>query len=131
MAGLERKAFVQFVSGQLELVLIVVDAGTMVIEDCGVGGVQLQGAVEFAESLVEGTARVDDMNLAAETVASILELGDAQAGPSRCKRGFLAGDAGEERMGAVEIGTRARAHHKAAEEGAGLEIFFADWAGQR
>ena len=37
VARLEGEAFVEFVAGQLELVLIVVDAGAVVVEDGGVG----------------------------------------------------------------------------------------------
>ena len=48
-----------------------------------------RGGIEL-ERLVEGAARVHDVNLAAESVARVLQLGDAEAGPARRKvRGSL------------------------------------------
>ncbi len=43
----------------------------------------------------------------------------------------VAGDAGKERVGTVEVGAGAGANHEGAEQGAGLEIFLTDGAGER
>ena len=143
MARLQRQAFFQLVAGQLDLILVVVDAGAMVVENGRVGGVELERAAEFVERLVvhavaaqrhaghhvhvpvvggageqvgdavprrllfaareqhvdaveiglgrsrielerfvEGAARAHHVNLPAEAVARILQLGDAQAAPA-------------------------------------------------
>jgi hypothetical protein len=42
MARLESQAFLQLIAGQLNLVLVVVDARAMVVEDGRVGRVQFQ-----------------------------------------------------------------------------------------
>ena len=52
MARLEGQAFFQFVSGQLQLVLIVINAGAVVIENGRIGGVQLECAAERDQRFV-------------------------------------------------------------------------------
>ena len=169
MTRLERKTLLEFVAGQLNLVLVVIDARAVVVEDGRVGGIELERTVEleqrlvvhavaaqrdagdhvhvpvvggageqvgdavarrllFAareqhvdaieirlrrrgielERLIEGAPRVHHVNLSAESVAHILQLGDAEAAPSRGKLRILRGDAGEERVGLVEIGAASR-----------------------
>ncbi len=71
------------------------------------------------------------MNLAAEAVARILQFGNAQAAPSGGELGVFGGDAGEQRVGAVQIDARAGAGHERAEHGAALQVLFADRSGQR
>ena len=192
MARLERKTFFKLVAGQFNLVLIVINAGAVVIEDSGTGGVELERAAELGqrflihavaaqreaghhvhvpvvgrarkqvgdavasrllfaareqhvnaveiglggrgiepERLVEGATRAHHVNLAAETVAHILQLGDAEAAPSGREFRVGRGDARKQGMGAVKIGARAGAHHERTEQRATLQIAFADGAGQR
>ena len=191
MARLQGQALLQFVAGQLDLVLIVVDAGAVVVKDGRAGGVELEGAAELlqrlvvhavaaqgdaghhvhvpvvggageqvgdavarrllfsareqhvdavevglggggiqAERLIEIAACVHDVNLAPEAVADVLELGDAQPAPAGGEFGVGGRDAGEQRLGVVQVGARAGAHHEGAEQRAGLEILFADPAGE-
>ena len=47
MARLEREALLQLIAGQLDLILIVIDAGAMVVENGRVGRIQLERAVEL------------------------------------------------------------------------------------
>ena len=144
MARLEREPLFQFVAGQLELVLVVVDAGAVVVENRRVGRIQLERAIELGQRfvvhavaaqrdagdhvhipvvgrdckqvgdavarrlffaareqhvdaieigfgrrgielqrLIESAARVHDVDLAAESVAHILQFGDAETAPAR------------------------------------------------
>src|ERR1019366_2124734 len=78
MARLEGEAFFKLIPGQLDLILIVVNASAMVVEDRCVCRVEL-------ESLVEGAPGAHHVNLAAKAVPRILQLGNAKAGPRRCK----------------------------------------------
>ena len=83
------------------------------------------------ERLVEGAPRVHHVNLPAETVARVLQFGNAQPGPSRGKCRVGRGHAREQRMRAIQIGARARAHHERAQERTRLQIFFAHRPGER
>src|SRR5690348_3028015 len=74
---------------------------------------------------------MNHVNLSAESMARILQFGNAQPCPAEREAGVLRGDAREERMRAVEVGAGAGAHHECAEQGAPLQILFAHRAGQR
>ena len=52
MFGLEREALLQLFFGELELVLILVDAGAVVVDHGGIGGVQAERAIELVEGLL-------------------------------------------------------------------------------
>ena len=192
MARLQRQAFFQLVAGQLDLILIVIDSCAMVVEDRGVGRVQLERAHELVQRffvhavsaqrnsghhvhvpivgragqqagnavprrlllaarkqhidtieirfgrcrielqrLVECTARAHYVNLPAKSVTRVLQFGDAQPGPSRCKCRIGRGDAREQRVRAIQIGARTGAHHERAEQRLRLQILFAHRPRQR
>jgi hypothetical protein len=78
--------------------------------------------VEF-KGVVEGFAGGHDVEVAAESVTDILELGDAEAGPGGGEGGVALGDGLEKLAGAVEVGAAAGALHESGEEGLGLEVF--------
>ena len=52
LARFQGETFFYFVGSQFELVLILVDAGAVVVDHCRVGGVHAQGGVELVEGLV-------------------------------------------------------------------------------
>ena len=66
------------------------------------------------------------MHLAAEAVAGVLEVGDAEAGPAGGVVLVLLDDGGEELAGAVEVVAAAGAGHEGGEDGAGLEILLGE-----
>ncbi len=143
LARLEGQALFDLVGGKLHLVLVLVDAGAMVVDHRGVGRVHAEGGIELVEGLlvhavdaegdagdhadvpvvagglqkmldavagglffaageqhvdaveigfdgagvelerfVEGAAGFEDVHLAAEAVACVLEVSDAEAGPA-------------------------------------------------
>src|ERR1019366_6992168 len=79
-------------------------------------GVELQG-------FVKGAASFDDMHLAAQAVPGVLEMRDAEAGPSGRVILVLLDNAIEEAAGSVEIVERPRPRHKGRQNGAGLKVF--------
>ena len=52
LARLQREAFFDLVAGEFELVLVLIDAGAVVVDDGGVGGVQAQRSIELVERLL-------------------------------------------------------------------------------
>ena len=84
------------------------------------------GAGIELESFIEGAAGFEEMHLAAEAVASVLEVGDAEAGPAGGVVFVLFDDAVEELAGAIEFFAAAGAGHEGGEEGAGLEVILGD-----
>ena len=64
------------------------------------------------ERFVEGPPRAHHMNLSAESVARILQLGDAQARPRRRKACNPKGHVLEQRVRTIQITPRAGTHHK-------------------
>ena len=52
MARFQRETLLELVAGQFDLILVVVDARAMVVEDRRVGGVQLESAVELQQRFV-------------------------------------------------------------------------------
>jgi hypothetical protein len=88
--------------------------------------VGFDGAGVELEGLVEGAAGFEEMHLAAEAVAGVLEVGDAEARPAGGVVVVLLDDAVEEVAGAVELFATAGAGHEGGEQGAGLEIVLGD-----
>ena len=84
------------------------------------------GAGIELEGFVEGAAGFEDVHLAAEAVARVLKVGDAEAGPAGGVVFVLLDDGVEELAGAVEVVAAAGAGHEGGEDGAGLEILFGE-----
>ena len=78
------------------------------------------------EGFVEGAAGFEDVHLAAETVAGVLEVGDAEAGPAGRVVVVLLDDGLEELAGAVEVVAAAGAGHEGGEDGAGLQVLLGE-----
>jgi hypothetical protein len=101
LARLQREALFDLVAGQLQLVLVLVDAGAVVVDHRGVGGVQAQRGVELLERLV--VHAVDAQGLAGDEVdvpvvgGGLQQVLDAVAGGL-----FFA--AREQHVDAVEVG---------------------------
>ncbi len=192
LARFEGKTFFDLVGGELELVLILIDAGAVVVDHRGVGGVHAERGVELVQGLVvhavdaegdagdhadvpvvagrleevfdavagglffaageqhvdaieigldgagvegegfvEGAARFEHVHLAAEAVARVLEMGDAEAGPGGSVVFVLGDDGVEEFAGAVEVFAAAGAGHEGGEDGAGLQILLGEGLIQR
>jgi hypothetical protein len=192
LAGFEGETFFDFVGGQLELVLILIDAGAVVVDHCGVGGVHAERGIELIEGLVvhaidakgdagdhadvpvvacgleevfdavagglffatgeehvdaieigfdragvegegfvEGSAGFEDVHLATEAVARVLEMGDAEAGPGGGVVLILRDDGGKELAGAIEVFAAAGAGHEGGEDGAGLQVLLGEGLIQR
>ncbi len=192
MAGLEGEAFFDLVGGELHLVLVLVDAGAVVVDHGRVGRVHAEGGVELLEGFlvhavdaegmagdhadvpvvacgleevfdavagglffaareehvdaveigfdgagielegfVEGAAGFEDVHLAAEAVAGVLQVRDAEAGPAGGVVVVLLGDAFEELAGAVEVVAAAGAGHEGGERGSGLEVLLGEVFGER
>ena len=89
------------------------------------------GAGVELEGLVEGAAGFEDVHLAAEAVAGVLQVRDAEAGPAGGVVFVLLGDALEELAGAVEVVAAAGAGHEGGERGAGLEVLLGEVFGER
>ena len=83
------------------------------------------------ERLVEGAAGFEDVHLAAEAVARVLQVGDAEAGPAGGVVLVLLDDGFEELAGAVEVVAAAGAGHEGGEDGAGLQVLFGEIFGER
>ena len=66
------------------------------------------------------------MHLAAEAVAGVLEMGDAEAGPAGGVVLVLLDDGVEELAGAVEVVAAAGAGHEGGEHGAGLQVLLGE-----
>jgi hypothetical protein len=109
LAGFEGEAFLDLVAGELELVLILVDAGAVVVDDGGVGGVEAERGVELVEGLL--VEAVDAEGEAGDEVdvpvvgGGLEEVLDAVAGG-------LFFSAREQHVDAVEVGL----------DGAGVEL---------
>ena len=78
------------------------------------------------ERLVEGAAGFEHMHLAAQAVARVLEMRDAEAGPRGGVILVLLNDVFEEAAGAVEVVERAGARHERREHGARLQVLLGE-----
>ncbi len=121
MARLEGEALFKLVAGQLDLVLIVIDAGAVVVEDGRAGRVELEGAAEVRERfVVHAVAAQRDAGNHVDV--PVVGRGGEQVGDPMAGRLFFA--ARKQHVNAVEIGLggsgvelegfvegAARAHH--------------------
>ena len=94
--------------------------------EVGLGGCGIE-----LERLIEGATRMHHVDLSAEAVAHILQLGDAEAAPAGGILRVFGSDPREERVSTIEIEARAGAHHERTEHGASLKVVLADRAGKR
>ena len=127
LAGYE--ADVPVVAGSLEEVFDAVAggfffaAGEKHVDAVEVG---FDGAGVEGESFVEGAAGFEDVHLAAEAMAGVLEMSDAEAGPGGRILLVLVDDGGEELAGAIEVFAAAGAGHERGEDGSGLEVLLGE-----
>src|SRR5205814_1726659 len=93
--------------------------------------VGFDGAGIEGKSTIECAAGFEDVHLAPESVARVLEVGDAEAGPAGSIVAVLGDDRGEELAGAVEVFAAAGAGHEGGENGPGLEVLLGEIRGER
>ena len=101
LARLQREALLDLVAGELELVLILIDARAVVVDDGGIGGVQAQRDVELFERFV--VEAVDAQREAGDQVDVPVVGGGGQQVFDAVAGGFLFA-AREQHVDAVEVG---------------------------
>src|SRR6185503_10414839 len=100
MARLEGEAFLEFVAGEFEQILVVVDASAVVVEDCSVRRIELEGAIELDERFVIHSVATQS-DAGDHVDVPIIRGGRKQVGDAVTRGLFLA--AGEEHVDAVEV----------------------------
>ena len=101
MPRLQRQAFFKLIAGQLDLILIVVHAGAMVIENRRVGRIQFECAAEFGQCLVVHAVAAQRQASDHVHIPVIRGAGE-QVGDAVARRLLFA--ARQQHINAVEIG---------------------------